>query len=532
MTYMDHVRGSAASLFWMAVALAVGAFVGIVVAFGNPAGIVSIVLVTGLLVTVVFWVMAPPRTVSDQGCRLALVAFIAATIIWPPYISVRVPGLPWITFARLFLVLTAVTFLYCILNSRPMRREIGEVVRANRLLMALLATYVFAQFMSVPFATNLEATLGRLVSAQVFWTFIFIVSIAVLRTEKQIMTMLLVIVVAGTVEAMIGIFEAITHKNVWLTYLPPGFTADVDYLERVLREQVRDGRYRARGSFTLPLTYGEFLVVILPLAIYLIVYNTSRALRVVGVITALIIAPAIIASNTRLGVIGGMVAIVAALGLATLRIWVRRREELIGPFLSLLFPLLPLMLLALLAFSPAFVNATFGGGSTQASTDARTAQWAMGIPLILSRPIFGRGVGNSGETLGFVNPVGIPTIDTWWLSLLLDVGIIGFVGFIGAFLAAIVTGTRIFLFEKDETMLISGALAATFAGFLIIKLVLSQADNHTLLFIMVAMMARLRMLQVARAAVAPVPDASAPAETIVSPALSPERMKLALSRRR
>lgn len=531
----ETLRTARANLLWFAAALAVGLSTAAAVVFAEATGIMASVALLGAIITLALWLMAPPRTVSDQGCRWALMAFLALYVIWPPYISIRLPGLPWIHFARVALAVMSFLFLYCIFNSKTMRRDIVMALNESRALSFCIAGYVASQFISIAFSPSPGETVGRFFVAQVFWTLPFFVTLAVVRTEKQLATLLLLLVGIASVEALLGLIETYQKQIVWLRWLPPGFTADLEYLGRILRDLSRDGQYRARGSFLLPLTFAEFLAVVLPLAYYLLMYQPGRAARMFGAVAVILILPGILVSNTRLGVNAALVSTAGAVGLAALRLWVRRKQSLIGPFVLTMLPLIFTGLVLIVLLSTAVSNATFGGGSTQASTEARFTQWSMGIPKILSSPLFGRGIGGASEILGFFNPVGIPTIDTYMLSVLLEVGIVGFAFFVGCFLVAIVTGSRLFLAADRPIHLLSGALAASFAGFLIIKIVLSQIENHMVLFVMLAMLVRVRALY-ARSpkgeARGEAPEALPPTVTAASPPHRDLRFRLPPPRRR
>ena len=49
-----------------------------------------------------------------------------------------------------------------------------------------------------------------------------------------------------------------------------------------------------------------------------------------------------------------------------------------------------------------------------------------GRPKILARPLTGYGWGMSGEVVGFYNAAGVPSVDSFALTLLIDMGIPGF----------------------------------------------------------------------------------------------------------
>ncbi len=112
----------------------------------------------------------------------------------------------------------------------------------------------------------------------------------------------------------------------------------------------------------------------------------------------------------------------------------------------------------------------------------------MAPPVIFQSPLFGHGPGRGAEALGFVTPGGLVTIDTYILSIVLDYGVIGFVLFYGMLAAALITSARLALAwrptsgsaNREASFILP--LCAMLAAFLMIKTVLSQEENHAILF--------------------------------------------------
>ena len=103
---------------------------------------------------------------------------------------------------------------------------------------------------------------------------------------------------------------------------------------------------------------------------------------------------------------------------------------------------------------------------------------------LFSRPLLGYGPGNSGEALGYYQPGGLLTVDTYIITLLLDYGIIGFLLFTAALLSMLVIIIRLSLLPGNHRYASTTALAAALTAFTVIRLVLSQQDNHTFLFML------------------------------------------------
>ena len=100
--------------------------------------------------------------------------------------------------------------------------------------------------------------------------------------------------------------------------------------------------------------------------------------------------------------------------------------------------------------------------------------------------------------LGRVNPAWTPTIDTYYLLVALDYGILGFIAYYGMVLWAIyASGKQAFLsVGRDRDFSMFTPIAISLCTFFVIKSVFSQEGNHPLVFMMmgaiVALIYRMR----------------------------------------
>ena len=121
-----------------------------------------------------------------------------------------------------------------------------------------------------------------------------------------------------------------------------------------------------------------------------------------------------------------------------------------------------------------------GGAAQSSSTDARYIQWTAGMPFIKSNPITGHGFGLGGLIIG------LGQIDSYILSLVVETGVVGLVFFLGLLVLPVWYGLRNYLSDMSESGALAGALACSFIGFIMNRLVLSQKENHMLMFSLLA----------------------------------------------
>ncbi len=131
-------------------------------------------------------------------------------------------------------------------------------------------------------------------------------------------------------------------------------------------------------------------------------------------------------------------------------------------------------------FSHSLHDMVLGGAAQAGSTDARYVQWAAGMPFIKSNPITGHGFGLGGVIIE------LGQIDSYILSLAVETGILGLVFFMGLLTLPVWYGLRNYLSDMSESGALAGALACSFVGFIMNRLVLSQKENHPLIFSLLA----------------------------------------------
>jgi O-antigen ligase len=122
----------------------------------------------------------------------------------------------------------------------------------------------------------------------------------------------------------------------------------------------------------------------------------------------------------------------------------------------------------------------------------RIEQWKLGIPKILTHP-WGYGIGKGNEALGFVDVNGALTIDSYYLLVALEYGVIGFIVYYGMFFFAIYLIAKKSLspalFEKENALIIPVGIALL--NFIVIKSVFAQPDNHAIVFMILGMIVAL-----------------------------------------
>ncbi len=483
-----YIRQTSVELGWPCAALATGTILGAGVSVDPQSTLLAAGSMVAVVIVLALWAMPKTGTAPEAGLGYLFLFYLFVAIVWPSYISIHIGGLPWISIARLALFALALLWIYSIFNSRSFKDSVLNSIEASRVWFYCLVGFVGSQFLSIALSGDVSLSGSKFVLWQISWTLVLFIAIT-LATEKRINQIYILLAIAALIEIALVFFELYKKRLVWLDWLPAGFATD-DFLQRIIAAKYRADVYRPQGSFTLNLMYAEFIVLTFPFSIYLYLHGKKYLVRGIGLVAALASLPGVYFSESRSGNIGLFVVLFGWGLLYALRRWQSDRLSMIGSLLLAIYVAGAILFATAAAYNNRIQNLTIGRNAFQAaSTEARETQWKMGIPKIIARPL-GYGLGLSSDVLGFVSG-GVETIDSYPLTLFLEIGGLGFVCFMGLFGWAIFTGFRLYMFGASPTHQAAGPIAISLIAFLTIKLVLSQQDNHYIAFMLVGLVVAL-----------------------------------------
>ncbi len=312
-----------------------------------------------LTLTIVAGILAMPRRLhlDDTLCwRLFLVA-VSLYSIYPAYISLQISGLPWISPTRMVLAALLLVWLHAVRTSPDMWERLVGHVRANRVFFVLFRRLHRKPDPCIANITEPGQALQKFLLFQLYWTFPFMIVLSLVRNESRLRLLGVLFIVFALIQCLVGFLEARQERLLWLDYLPPGFGADSEVLSRIIQGTFRAEGYRVQGSFTVSLVYAEFLVIILPFALFAFLDGRSLVMRGFGLLTAILILPAQFLSGSRLGMVGTITVFLALIVFHVFRIWRADRRSMVGPFLLLLLPFGFMAFCGALRGQPAFEGA-------------------------------------------------------------------------------------------------------------------------------------------------------------------------------
>jgi O-antigen ligase len=464
-------------------------FYGLLVSILPPFMLIPAAVPPVVLALLVVWALPEAPNPPVRILTGVFLVFSVVLYLWPNYLALSVGGLPWISIRRLMGVAAVLLLLICVSTSARFRSELGAVLRSSPWLTRMMIAFVSIQFISIAFSSGPGAAINRMVDMQTTWTAMFFISAWYGgKAERNIKIWVNLIMVVAVGLMILGAVEYRVQHVLWAGYIPSFLQIQDPAVLEILTANFRD-RYRVVATLTSPLSYGEFLAMVTPFFIYRL-FNAKTMLGFVlwGAMDVILLVSCFF-SGARLSMIGYIVAHVVYVFLWAARYWRTHPGGLIGPALTLSYPALTALLGLAIMVVPAVHNRVLGGGSTQFSNNARHEQFALAVPAIAKRPLFGYGPGGSGGAIGWFNPAGEISVDSGYLTIAADYGLLGFLSFFGMIVLLGIQAGYMSIFARGKGVPLAAAVCAIFATIMSTKLVLSQMDNFPLLYIVLGLSA-------------------------------------------
>jgi hypothetical protein len=469
---------------------------GFMFAFFVPFVIMPFLLPPLILAGMVIWSLPDTRTAPTRLLEVLFFAFLIALVLWPGYLALQLPGLPYITMSRLTGGPLALVFVVCLSISPRLRQDLARALRGSPYTWRAFAVFVFIELVSIAFSKNMGFSIEKFVNAQLTWTTVFFLSCYLFArpgvVEKWAATLWAVTIAV----CLLGLWESHRGAVPWIDHIPhflmvqdPGALLS---LKGGFRAGLGSGGYRIEGTFTTPLTLGQFLALSVPFVLHFAMGPYKFWLRVAAAFSVCLMVGCALLTQSRSSAGALLFAAMLYVFYWAYRRFRQREDNFIGSLVVWSYPLMGLAVFAASVFIGKIRRKVWGGGEDYNSNFARVTQYQTGVPMVLKHP-WGYGIGRGAETLGFSVPGGLLTIDTYYLMIALEYGVVGFVVFYSMFLWTIYKGGRAALLgdssSRDQTFLAPAVICLT--NFVIIGAVFSQQDNNPIVFMALGMVVAL-----------------------------------------
>lgn len=476
---------------WWVQGILLLAFMGFCLFFGffygltTPFLIKQLVIPVVLLALIAIWAL-PDTKSAPVGTLYGLsFAFIIVLFLWPNYLAIALPGLPWITLMRLVGAPLAVILAISYSMSPDFRVRMKGVLNATPLVYKLLAGFILIQVVSIVFSDQKDQSIQRVINAQLTWTTIYFASCFVFLKPGRVHRWAMILWAITIVVCLMGLYEFKISRPSWGAFVPGFLRVEDENVIRALSGSVRSatGQYRVQSTFTTSLGLAEFLALVAPFILHFVMFGKKLITRIAAGLTMPLMLYVVIITDSRLGMVGFLLSFMLYLLLWSGLRWRADKGSLLAPAIVLAYPAIFALFITATMVVGRLRNMVWGGGDTAASTASRSTQYEMGIPMILKQP-WGHGAGMGGSTLGFTSPGGVQTIDTYYLAIGLEYGIIGFFVYYGMLVISCSYAAKYALRAPKGELTFFMPAAIALVNFIVIKSVFSQQDNHPLIFML------------------------------------------------
>jgi hypothetical protein len=465
---------------------------GFMFAFLAPFLMVAFAVPVVFLAALVLWALPETGKPPIKTLEFLFFSFFTALLMWPNYLAIALPGLPWITVLRLVTVPLALTLLICLSVSTEFRSKLSIVLQQSRWLWRLIAAFLAIQILSIAFSQNKGTSVNILISVLIGWIFPFFAGCYILSKDEKAERFVALMGALAVALGVIGLWEHKLNHVPWAGHIPSFLQVDDPNVERFLAGTSRIGQaHRVQATFTTSLGLSEYLALVMPFMLHFAASRYRMTVRVLAGCTVPVLIGTAVLSQARVGLVGMLLAALVYPLTRTFFYWRRNPQNLASSTVVLLSPVLFVAGLVVAYLIPGIRYRVLGGGSDQYSNQARVEQLHMGMPKILSQP-WGHGIGQGADTLGYVAAGGNLTIDSYPLRLALEYGIVGFLLYYAIFAVALISAARsASALSKTEKPSLFVPIGIALLCFAVMQTAFAQEDNHPVVFTLFGMLAAL-----------------------------------------
>jgi hypothetical protein len=439
-----------------------------------------------LLLMFLIWALPAGDYAPTRTLGVTFWAFFAVFILWPNYLAIVLPGLPWLTLMRIVDPPLVIALLVSVSVSKPFRDQVGATLSAAPVVWKCLVAYLVVVAVTLPLSGAMGTSLNRFVILLTNQVALFFASVYIFSKPRRVEVWACLLLAMDAVLCAIGLWEDKLGAVPWANHIPSFLRIEDPLVINMLQGATRAavGLHRVQTVQTTPLGFAELLGVSSPFALHMAINRYPLFIRALAAAMVPLTIYGIVLTDSRLGFVSLLVAATLYLLLWALLRWREVRGSIFGPAIVLSYPAIFLALVASTFLVGRLRAKVWGSGAEAASNEGRKAQWMAAIPKLIHNPI-GHGYYTAGNVIGTVNASGETALDSYYITLLLDTGILGFAAYIGFFLtSAWLAAQHVIRAPGEREMRLLVPLSVSLVAFVIIKAVLNQDANHPLAFIM------------------------------------------------
>lgn len=471
----------------------VALILGMAVAWLPAARLSLLVIPVVALSVMIIWVLPEGAKPPVRLMEAMFFAYFVALTLWPYYLALDIPGFPLIEIRRVFIALAIVAMMISLSISPDFRVRLRSLIAGSPLIFALYAGFVATQLISLPLARDPGISISAFVRDQMGWTAVLLIASYTFSRKGGIARWSGVLRAMAIFMSFLAFAEFKNKSVLWANHIPSFLTMNDPVIIRLLTPSFRGNAYRVIGPFPVSLSLAEWLALTMPFFLYYMIFGKNLIARAICLVADVLVFVAILSTQARIGLVGMLIAHAVFVGAWALRARrLNRGSSLLPTAVLAAYPVILVTLVAAVLTIPALTVRVLGGGAQAASTDARGEQFNLAWPMILGRPFNGHGVGNAALTVNWTSPGGQVSLDSYIITLLVDYGFIGFALYVALIGTAIVQGFQLSSTSEDDEIGYSSAAAVGLCIWATCQFVLSQEDNASLIFMLIAVIVAAR----------------------------------------
>ena len=399
--------------------------------------------------------------------RIALMVLLALVGLWPSYVAIILPGVGFaLTPQRVGFLLLFSAWLIHVAYDKTMRVRVSETIESNKSVFYLAIAYFIFGIVG---SAIVSAAPVKSVAAGVFqfisYPLVLVFVITYFSQRKHLILLFYVLMMIALITEIIGLAEWVHQDNIFAIFVDP--VSEVAQV--MMTAKVRGDVYRIQSTFSNPLAFAEFLLLMMPVSLYFLYpRKCGVAIRLLAGVQIILGLICIYLTASRTSIL------LAVLFTIIFGMFLSRLERM--NWSKVIFGSIVMVLLGAI-FLPWDTIAAYvvGDSETVNSTLGRIYQLEAGIPAALKSPFFGYVLAQ-----GVIYVAPLKSIDNYYLTAALDTGLTGLVILLWfqwrSFKSALNVNSAN-MFPKIGTF-----LAMAFLGLFINELTLSIIEPFTFFF--------------------------------------------------
>jgi O-antigen ligase len=446
--------------------IVLGVFYGTAAAILPPKLIYFLIFPIATLLALALWTIEDAHVNFDKIIIRFLFGFISLSMIWPAYIAVSIPGLPWLNPQKLFLFALFSSFILSISQSKGVRTEINYIFSKNVIFSKFYIGFICIQFLTIFISRQIFQSAGETFNDVLLHCSLLVMSAYVFYKIRDNNKLSQIWTRGFIVSITLAFIELYLKRTFWSEYIPNYFIADPVLFENYVSASYRysDGIYRVKSVFGNPVYFAQFLAIGSPFLIAnLFRKDIGKKLWLFYLLLIICTIYVSYSTNSRTALIGLLIGAFSFLVLIGVKIVIDEKEE--GFKRSLIAASGPAILFVtffIAALSHRARTKIFGGQQHEGSDDSREQQFTNAFNVVAENP-FGHGTGSAAELAGVPSQMG-PILDARFLNIIVDYGVLGALFFYFSLVSVIVLTVKIFLrsTKSDNDLLASACSVLVF----------------------------------------------------------------------